>query len=166
MQPDQASTILGFLMGSVQREHGVTKRVIQTIPADRSDYTPDPKSKSALELAWHIAASEQGFMNLVVTGGMGGGPRPESIQTPADIATWYEEQWTANIARLKELTGEQLARIVDFHGMFQIPAVGFVQLMINHSVHHRGQLSTYLRPMGAKVPSIYGPSGDEGIPGA
>jgi uncharacterized damage-inducible protein DinB len=44
--------------------------------------------------------------------------------------------------------------------MFQLPAVGFIQLALNHSIHHRGQLSMYLRPMGAKVPSIYGESHD------
>jgi uncharacterized damage-inducible protein DinB len=50
--------------------------------------------------------------------------------------------------------------MVDFRGMFQMPAVGFLQLATSHSIHHRGQLSVYLRPMGAKVPSIYGESYD------
>ncbi|HEY2115189.1 MAG TPA: DinB family protein, partial [Candidatus Angelobacter sp.] len=49
---------------------------------------------------------------------------------------------------------------IDFRGMFQMPAVSFLTLSQNHSIHHRGQLSTYLRPMGAKVPSIYGESYD------
>ena len=42
----------------------------------------------------------------------------------------------------------------------QAPVVWFLTLMVKHGAHHRGQLSTYLRPMGAKVPSIYGASGD------
>jgi uncharacterized damage-inducible protein DinB len=50
--------------------------------------------------------------------------------------------------------------MIDFYGIRQIPALGFVQLGIIHTIHHRGQLSTYLRPMGAKVPSIYGESYD------
>jgi uncharacterized damage-inducible protein DinB len=45
--------------------------------------------------------------------------------------------------------------------MFNLPAVMYLQFMLNHSIHHRGQLSSYLRPMGAKVPSIYGGSFDE-----
>jgi len=62
--------------------------------------------------------------------------------------------------KLEGLGGETLAKMVDFRGMFQLPAVGFLQLAMNHSIHHRGQLSMYLRPMGAKVPSIYGESYD------
>jgi uncharacterized damage-inducible protein DinB len=49
---------------------------------------------------------------------------------------------------------------MDFRGMFQLPAVGFIQLALHHTIHHRGQLSVYLRPMGGKVPSIYGESYD------
>jgi len=61
---------------------------------------------------------------------------------------------------LGKLSGEQLAKIVDFRGMFQMPAVMFLQFGLNHTIHHRGQLSTYLRPMGAKIPAIYGESYD------
>ena len=50
-----------------------------------------------------------------------------------------------------------LLRLVDFYGLRTFPAIGLLQLILNHTIHHRGQLSTYLRPMGAKVPSIYGP---------
>ncbi len=50
--------------------------------------------------------------------------------------------------------------MLDFRGLFQSPAVTFLQISQNHTIHHRGQLSTYLRPMGAKVPVIYGESYD------
>jgi len=53
-----------------------------------------------------------------------------------------------------------LLKIVDFRGMFQQPAVTYLSFVMHHSVHHRGQLSMYLRPMGAKVPAIYGESYD------
>jgi uncharacterized damage-inducible protein DinB len=59
-----------------------------------------------------------------------------------------------------KLSNEQLIKIVDFRGMFQLPAVMFLNFVLHHTVHHRGQLSTYLRPMGAKVPAIYGESYD------
>jgi uncharacterized damage-inducible protein DinB len=45
-------------------------------------------------------------------------------------------------------------------GFLQMPAVGFLSLLIRHSAHHRGQLSSYLRAMGGRVPAIYGPSAD------
>ena len=62
---------------------------------------------------------------------------------------------------MAQLSSEQLLKIVDFRGLFQYPAVLYLQFAINHSIHHRGQLSVYLRPMGAKVPSIYGESYDD-----
>ena len=52
-------------------------------------------------------------------------------------------------------------KITDFRGLFKLPAVAFLQVGMNHTIHHRGQLSSYLRCMGAKVPSIYGESFDD-----
>jgi uncharacterized damage-inducible protein DinB len=54
-----------------------------------------------------------------------------------------------------------LAQIINFFGIMQLPAVSYIQLTIKHSIHHRGQLSTYLRPMGGRVPGIYGQSADK-----
>ena len=58
------------------------------------------------------------------------------------------------------MTPDQLMKSIDFRGMFQYPAVAYLEFAIRHTIHHRGQLSMYLRPMGAKVPSIYGESHD------
>lgn len=66
----------------------------------------------------------------------------------------------AAIASLKGLSAEHLAAPVQFFHM-TMPAVVYLNFMLLHSAHHRGQLSAYLRPMGAKVPSIYGGSADE-----
>ena len=62
-----------------------------------------------------------------------------------------QENFTARFEKLTHLTNEQLTKIVDFRGMFQLPAVVYLNFVIHHSIHHRGQLSMYLRPMGAKV---------------
>jgi uncharacterized damage-inducible protein DinB len=86
--------------------------------------------------------------------------RPDSITNSAGIAAWFDETFAANLQKLEGISGEPLAKMVDFRGMFQLPAVGFIQVALNHSIHHRGQLSMYLRPMGAKVPAIYGESYD------
>jgi uncharacterized damage-inducible protein DinB len=163
LQPDQASLLLNtvFLPG-LGREHPCTKRVIEAIPNTKTDYRPDPNAKTALELAWHIAAAEKRFLEAVANGAFNFDPipRPESVKTGPDIAHWYEESYQTAIARVQKMSGEQLLKIIDFRGMLQQPAVLYLQLAINHSVHHRGQLSTYLRPMGGKVPAIYGESYD------
>ena len=162
LTPDQAKFLMGVALPTLKNEHQTTRRVIEAIPLDKGDYRPDTVAKTALELAWHIAASEQRFFSGIPVGAFDFSPipRPESITNSAAIAAWFDESFSANLEKLEELSGEQLARLIDFRGMFQLPAVGFIQLALNHTIHHRGQLSVYLRPMGGKVPSIYGESYD------
>jgi hypothetical protein len=76
------------------------------------------------------------------------------------VAEWYASEFAKNFDAVAQMTGEQLIRVVDFRGLFKRPAYTFLQAGLLHAVHHRGQLSTYLRPMGGKVPAIYGESYD------
>ena len=87
--------------------------------------------------------------------------RPAALTNSADIARWYAETAGQDLARLAGVTAEALLKVVDFRGLFQFPAGVFLQTALNHTIHHRGQLSAYIRPMGGKVPSIYGPSADD-----
>lgn len=163
MTPEHATTLLHAMgLPSLHAEHPLTKKVIGAIPPDKCDYCPDPVGRSAIELAWHIVMAECRFVEAVLSGAfdLTPRPRPETVRSPADINAWYEERFAKNVEQLKTLPPEQLAKPIDFRGMFQFPAVVYVQLGLNHSIHHRGQLSMYLRPMGAKVPSIYGESYD------
>jgi len=162
LTPDQAKFVLAMALPALKSEHQTTKRVIEAIPLDKGDYRPDAVSKSALELAWHIVAAEKRFLSGIVAGALDFSPihRPDSITNSAGIAAWFDETFAANLQKLEGINGATLAKMLDFRGMFQLPAVGFIQLALNHSIHHRGQLSMYLRPMGAKVPSIYGESHD------
>jgi uncharacterized damage-inducible protein DinB len=155
-----------FLLHSVylptlKNESKLTKKVIEAVPADKSDYRPDPISKNAIELLRHIAAADIRFVDTVITGQFNAGAViPEGLKTPAEIAAWYERRHAEKLEALTKLTGEQLITMADFRGMFQRPAVMFLMIGLNHTIHHRGQLSSYLRCMGAKVPSIYGESYD------
>jgi uncharacterized damage-inducible protein DinB len=162
LQPEQGTFLLNMALPSLKNEHAVTKRVIEAIPLDKGDYKPDPAAKSALELAWHIVAAEQRILGGVADGVFDFTPnhRPESVRNSADIAKWYEESFAKTLARVAATTGEGLVKVVDFRGMFQLPAVLYLTFASNHTIHHRGQLSVYLRPMGGKVPAIYGESYD------
>ena len=160
---EHATLILhGASLPALKGEHRVTRNVISAIPPDKADYRPDDIAKSAFDLAWHIVSAEHRFMDGVINGAFdfSGAGRPDTIQTPSDIVDWYVGQFATDVERLKELSGEQLVKMIDFRGVIQLPAVTFVQVGTSHSIHHRGQLSTYLRPMGAKVPAIYGESYD------
>jgi uncharacterized damage-inducible protein DinB len=160
--PDQAKFLLSSMLPALKNEHATTKRVIEAIPLDQGDYKPDAVSKTGLELAWHIVASEKRFLSAVRNGVFDFSPlpRPESVRNSAQIAAWSDELFGENLPQLEKLSTEQLTKMMDFRGLFQRPAVTFLQTMMSHSIHHRGQLSMYLRPMGAKVPAIYGESYD------
>lgn len=162
LTPDQAKFLLAAALSSLNAEHAVTKSVIAAIPAEKADYRPDDVGRSAIDLAWHIVMAELRFLKAVAAGefDFGGSARPESVRTPADVVAWYGEGFAKDLDRLKQLTGDQLTRIIDFRGILHFPAVAYLQVGLNHTIHHRGQLSMYLRPMGAKVPSIYGESYD------
>lgn len=163
LSPDQAHLILNaYALPPLLAEHGVTRRVIAAIPEDKAGYRPDEIVRSAIDLAWHIVVSETRFLEAVARGAFDftGAARPESVRTPSEVVDWYTEQFARNVEALRGLSGDQLVTIIDFRGLFKFPAVAYVQVGLSHSIHHRGQLSTYLRPMGARVPAIYGESHD------
>ncbi len=162
LQPELAMAALHMALPAVQQEQKTTRSVIEAIPLNNGDYRPEPVAKTALELAWHIVAAEHRFYSGVAAGVLDftPNPKPEHAKNSADIAKIYGELFAKDLEALKKLSGEQLAKSVDFRGMFQLPAVGFLELGLRHSIHHRGQLSVYLRPAGGKVPAIYGESYD------
>ena len=163
MQPDQAEFLLhGVYLPGLKNEQRITQSIIEAIPPDKEDYRPDEISKSAVDLAWHIVATEMRFMDALPAGGFDFSPkpRPDAIKNAADLARWYADNFEPRFEKLAKLSPEQLTRIVDFRGVFQLPAVMYLGFVLHHSVHHRGQLSMYLRPMGARVPAIYGESYD------
>jgi uncharacterized damage-inducible protein DinB len=159
---DQALFLRNLYLGTLKTESRTTKSILEAVPADKAAYRPDPVSKTANELVRHIAVADNRFVETVLTGvfDTNAATIPENATTPAEIASWYEERYAKNFEALAKLPGENLAKIVDFRGLFQRPAVTFLIFGLGHTIHHRGQLSSYLRCMGAKVPAIYGESFD------
>lgn len=168
MQPSEARFLLSFLLPQLQLESATTHKVLAAVPADKGDYQPHPLSKSTLDLAWHLASADYWFLDSILRGEFRAeeATKPAEIQTPADIAAWYQRHVPPLIERLKGLSDDELLRPMPFFGLMTEPAVCYLLTAIQHAVHHRGQLSAYLRPMGGKVPSIYGGSADEPFPPA
>jgi uncharacterized damage-inducible protein DinB len=162
MNPEQGIFLLQFEMPILQREHATTKQVIESIPAGKMDYRPDANSKTAMEIAWHVVAAEERFLSGIAAGEFSFEPihQPENVKTATDIAKWYEESFKKNSEQISKLPGEKLVKLLDFRGVFQMPAVAFLDFTMRHMIHHRGQMATYLRPMGGKVPAMYGESFD------
>jgi uncharacterized damage-inducible protein DinB len=159
---DEAKLIAGFILADYERERITTLRVLESIPDGKGDYAPDPKSMSALKLAFHIVASEWYFLEAIHQGAPPAkSPEfPGSTRSARDIVTWENSRVPTQIDRVKSLSGELLSRVIVFGEKRKLPAYSVLLLVLKHSIHHRGQLSAYLRPMGAAVPSIYGPSAD------
>jgi len=164
MTAEQAVFLLqDVYLATLKNESRITKKILEAVPADKCEHKPDPISKSAIELVRHIAAADNRFLEAVINGVFNVDPNmiPENVKTPQEIADWYEARYAKNFEALTKASGEQLVKMVDFRGMFQRPAVTFLMMGLHHTIHHRGQLSSYLRCMGAKVPSIYGESYDD-----
>lgn len=163
MNPHEARTVAEFLASDFEHEMQTTMRVISAIPADHADYRPDAKSKHALGLARHITLEDEWMLSSIAEGHFHRPPDDSEacgIMSPAEAVAQYKSRVPAALARVRALPDEKLTATIDMFGMLQLPAVNFLALAVKHSVHHRGQLSTYLRPMGGSVPGIYGPSAD------
>ena len=108
-----------------------------------------------------MIASEAWFADGIAKGDFSQpeAPIPENASVK-DLLAFYD-QFPAKLEKLKSLSGDDLAKEVSFFNVMHLPNVMYLGFLTNHSVHHRGQLSTYLRAMNAHVPSIYGGSADE-----
>jgi uncharacterized damage-inducible protein DinB len=163
MNPQDAKVIANFLCDDFANEISTTERILAAAPEDKLSYAPDAKSKSGLGLLRHLVLEDEWLLNGVVEGAYNPPPHDSDacgILSPADAVARYRERMPAVLDRVRQLSPEQLTRTIDMFGVFQLPAVHFIALALKHSVHHRGQLSAYLRAMGGAVPGIYGPSAD------
>ena len=144
--------------------------VCKALPAERLEYRPHPASRSAGELVALLVSVERSCLDLCATGrgsynsSLRFHSESPSSSLEAMIAAYQEShhQLAAKLNQLDDVTwnrpawltrGEQEIILRDSIG-------GLMWIALFDVVHHRGQLSTYIRPMGGKVPSIYGPSGD------
>ena len=147
-----------------EREAPATRKVISRIPQATSDYKPEPKSKTAREIAWQIVMEEK----VLAEGLEKGTLEWRDLTTPAnveEILSTYDQLHDDLTKRLHGLDASAWEKEVRFvYGEYEISrgtGFHFGWEFLFDIVHHRGQLSTYLRPMGSTVPQIYGPTADE-----
>jgi DinB family len=116
LTPEMAKGALQMALITIKKEHGTTRNVIEAIPAGGGDYKPEPAARTALEIAWHIVASEHRFFSSVVKGffDVTPNPKPDSLKTGADIAKHYDELLLKVHTALGELSGENLAKEMGF----------------------------------------------------
>jgi len=156
------------LIAELDREAVVTRKVLAAVPANKLDFKPHPRSMSLGDLAWHLAMLPDFVARAIVEDDFDftKGERPAKAETTAGILAGFD----AALARARDALGglsdeRALATWTGRMGekpVFVVPRVGLARsILLNHSYHHRGQLTVYLRLLDAKVPSIYGPSADD-----
>ena len=151
---DEKSLFVGFWTN----ESKTTRNVLARIP-EGSEYRPDPKSRTAKEIAWQIVCEEKMISDALESGKAEWAPPPMPA-TAKEVLEAYEEQSAGMARRWNALPAAKWDGTLEFFGK-QRPAAPMAWSFLFDIVHHRGQITTYLRPMGSTVPQIYGPSGDE-----
>jgi uncharacterized damage-inducible protein DinB len=151
----------------LDQEAQTTKRVLDRIPNDKLAWKPHPKSFSLGQLALHIAAVPGHVAAAAVPDTMEvpNFPRPEPKSSQEVLDTFSQSIESAKDT-LKKMDDAKLMSMWSLTkgGMvfMSVPRIGFIRsILMNHTYHHRGQLSVYLRLLDVPVPSIYGPSADE-----
>jgi uncharacterized damage-inducible protein DinB len=165
MTPEQARTIRDLFADLIEAESAKTTRVIAAVPEGNRDYRPDPKSRSAWELASHLATADVWFLDSIINGAFDRSrirELPAGSANPQGASEWYERSIAECLTELRAMTPDDLLRPVQFFRGTR-PAVYWLTLMNNHSIHHRGQLAAYLRAAGSKVPALFGRSADEDL---
>jgi uncharacterized damage-inducible protein DinB len=162
LSPEQAKDLGALFTGMIEREMACTRRVLAAVPDAQLEFKLGEKGRTAREVMWHICTSEAWFTNAIIRGDFNETEMPEPApDSVAAMVAWYDRNIPPLLEKVTALSGEHLAREINFFNVANLPTVMYLDLGKVHSIHHRGQLSTYLRAMNARVPDIYGGSADE-----
>jgi len=146
-----------------KNETNAFHRVLNALPHDKWDYAPHERSQPAARIVWTLVGETQVLNDLIDKGEFTFGAPPEA--PPAHLIEQFDQAWEKllkKIETLDEAAWNKTGRfMMDGQVRMEMPISGFLWMFFFDAIHHRGQLSTYIRPMGGKVPSIYGPSGDD-----
>jgi uncharacterized damage-inducible protein DinB len=154
-----------MLLNVWKREFDTTLKVLKNYPEDKADLKPAEKLRPAKELIGVLVqahgltdAAINGALNMQLT-------QTKPAGTIADILKQFESHFKADYDKVKAMSESDLNQTIDFFvaagQMGKVRRMDLLWLVIMDMVHHRGQISVYQRIAGGKVPSIYGPSGDE-----
>jgi uncharacterized damage-inducible protein DinB len=147
------------------REFQTTLKVLKAYPKDKLDWRPHERSRSARELAW-VFVGELAVADMAVKGQINmAGDMPKPPATMPEIMTAFEKKYKESVDKVKNLSDADYNSTVKFpigpKKMGDLRRADVLWTVLMDQVHHRGQLSVYVRMAGGKVPSIYGPTADE-----
>ena len=161
------NTVAQAMLQEFEQEAKTTRRCLERVPDDKLGWRPHEKSMSAGQLALHLATGPSMVIQIAAGDEF---PIPEFVQpqagSMAEVLAAFDQSVERVRAELPKIADDRLGGVINFtkNGatVMSFPRGAFLRsVLLNHFYHHRGQLSVYLRSLGAKVPSIYGPSADE-----
>lgn len=164
-----APSILQLSLGELEQELATTRRMLERVPEDKLDWKPHAKSMSLGQLAHHVARLSYWFTRTLaddafdITAPM---PRPEAPTTTQGLVEVFDATTAEMRQALAAADDAQLMRTWQMRAGDQVlqsmPKLSVLRVIgLNHIIHHRGQLSVYLRLLDVPLPSVYGPSADE-----
>jgi uncharacterized damage-inducible protein DinB len=151
------------------KEHQTTMRVLRAYPADQAEFRPNERCKPAREVAWIFAIEPRlGTMvvvNDVFASGMPSGKPPGAPATWQEVVSSIEQAHKEFADQIRSMPDDKLEETVRFmtgpKQVGDVRRIDFLWFLLHDEIHHRGQFSVYLRAVGGRVPSIYGPSEHE-----
>src|SRR3982750_1380737 len=166
---DQMS-IADSLLPEFDQEMATTRKVIERVPADKGQFKPHPKSFSLGHLTQLVAGMPGWITNAVTQTSLDlGGYAGDSYEKTEDLLKTFDKHVREARAAIESAADSDFQVSWSLkrgdHVFFSAPRAVIVRQTINHLVHHRGQLTVYLRLIDVPVPSIYGPTADEKMPG-
>jgi uncharacterized damage-inducible protein DinB len=152
-----------FFLQRREAEFPAFIKVLKALPEDQLDYKPNDRSPSAKQLVWTLTAELKACIDVVKEGKTEWKdvPIPPLNEMLKMYEDWHREL-SASVAQMDEAQWNRTAQFYwDGKVVSEQPVGTFLWFILFDAIHHRGQLSAYLRPMGGKVPAIYGPSADD-----
>jgi uncharacterized damage-inducible protein DinB len=161
-------SIIHPILAELDHEARTTTRVLERVPQERLDWTPHPKSMPLRKLAWHLATIPTRVLKMLgdSTFDLKNAGPPEPPAEVSSIVNAFQESVAELRAFLVTLDDaalkEQFTLTRDGEVVMQLPKIAVIRnILLNHSYHHRGQLTVYLRLLDVPLPPIYGPTADE-----
>jgi uncharacterized damage-inducible protein DinB len=159
-------TIAELFLKEFEGEMETTRRVLERVPSDRLEWSPHPKSMTMKALAGHVAELANWGVRLEESSFEVGTRKKPEFDSAGQLVALFDENVAASRAAIAQKTDEDLReRFTVTRGgttSFQMSKASLLRrVFLNHLIHHRGQLSVYLRLNNVPLPPIYGPSADE-----
>lgn len=154
-----------MFLASLEREFATTMKVLKAYPASQPEFKPHDRSQTAKGLAWTFVVEQQVGIAGCLAGAIDFSKRPQPPATMQEVIAAFEKGHRETVEKVRQASDTALNRTIKIpvgpKRMGDVRAMDVMWNMLNDQIHHRGQLSVYLRMAGGKVPSIYGPSADE-----